>query len=231
MTAVRERSVATSDASGNITFVWPPVPTGFTWYVAVIIPNAPPTATAFIYLTGQKAVQCLGPQPSAGVEVVQGQKLEVKGVTFAHTTEYYALAIGSIFPGAPQGVIPTGPSTLTKIAKSTAVINILYSTLPATPRHMIARKVALKGLTVPTDRVKILGTLSAETLKVGIALTWWPTNKGKVIYYAAGGTTQGVSTSSDWISATTSFKFFPFGGLTTFEVLGTTGDFVGATWL
>ncbi len=218
---------AKTDATGTATFTFPPVTQGQWWHVAGIVPTAPTGAVLQLLVNGQPRFKWLGPQPGAAVVVARGSTVSIKATGLTKTTTYTALLTGSWSLGTPEGVPPQGPAAFTKVT----AINILYPTLPATPRHMFARKVALKGLTVPTDRVKVLGTLTSETLKVGIALTWWPTNTGKVVYYAAGGTTQGVSTNSDWISATTSFKFFPFGGLTTFEVLGKTGDYVGVTWL
>lgn len=222
---------AKADATGKATFTFPPVTRGQWWHVAGIVPTAPTGAVLQLFVNGGARFKWLGPLPGAAVVVSGGSTVSIKATGLTKTTDYTALLTGSWNAGEPRGVPPQGPAAFTKVTAKTTTIKVLYPTLPTTPRHMISRKVLLKGLTVPTDRVKILGPLTPETLKVGIALTWWPTNKGKVVYYAAGGTTQGVSTNADWISATTSFKFFPFAGLTTFEVLGTTGDYVGVTWL
>lgn len=193
MTALREPAAAVSDAAGKITFTWQAVPAGFTWYVAVVIPDAPATSTSFVYLTGRKAIQCLGPQPSAGFEVGQGQRLVVQGSTFAKTAPYTAYAIGSIVPGPPRGIIPTGPSTLTKLTKSTTVVTI--NTIHVLP--------IVKSVGVFTGRVTLTGTANAiaiipatrtqtyfENLKIGWAVWSTTANTGTWIYIgdSSGGT-------------------------------------------
>ena len=123
-TALREPVSATADASGKITWTWPTVSVGFTWYVAVVIPAAPTTATASVYLTGQALVQCLGPQPSAAVEVRGGTRLQVKGSGFTAGTPVTAWAVGSVSRGTPVGIVPQGPSTVTKITLADASVKI-----------------------------------------------------------------------------------------------------------
>ena len=123
-TALREPVSATADASGKITWTWPTVSVGFTWYVAVVIPAAPTTATASVYLTGQALVQCLGPQPSAAVEVRGGTRLQVKGSGFPAGTPVTAWAVGSVSRGTPVGIVPQGPSTVTKITLADASVKI-----------------------------------------------------------------------------------------------------------
>ena len=196
MTAVRERAVAVSDTSGAIAFKWTPVPTGFTWFVAVVIPTAPATATAFVYLTGQQAIQCLGAQPSAGVEVVQGQRLEVRGTGFAHTTEYSAFAIGQLFPGPPRGMLPAGPSTLTKLAKSTTTIKV--TTLHVLPIvqtvGVFSGRVALLGTTTQVPIIPATRTPAYwEDMKIGWTIWSTEANTGTYIYIgdSAGGTPTG----------------------------------------
>ncbi len=123
-TALLEPVSATADASGKITWTWPTVSVGFTWYVAVVIPAAPTTATASVYLTGQALVQCLGPQPSAAVEVRGGTRLQVKGSGFTAGTPVTAWAVGSVSRGTPVGIVPQGPSTVTKITLADASVKI-----------------------------------------------------------------------------------------------------------
>lgn len=196
MTAVREPAISTSDASGNITFVWPAVPTGFTWYVAVVIPTAPGTSTSFVWLTNRKAVQCLGPQPSAGVEVNQGQKLTVIGKTFGLTTEYHAFAIGQIFPGPPRGILPQGPSTLTKLSKSTTVVKITtVHILPIVKTvGVFTGRIALKGT---TTKVAIIPTTRTATYFQNLRIGWavWSTQANTGTYIYIGDSTGGTPTT------------------------------------
>lgn len=192
-TALREPVSATADASGKIVWTWPTVSVGFTWYVAVVIPLAPSTSTAFVYLTEQPVVQCLGPQPSAGVEVRGGTRLQVKGSGFTKTAASTAWAIGSVSRGTPVGVVPTGPSTITKLTKSTTVVTI--NTLHVLPIvktvGVFTGRVALKGTATAVAIIPATRTATYfENLKIGWAVWSTTANTGTWLYIgdSSGGT-------------------------------------------
>ena len=229
MTAVRERAVAVSDATGAVTFKWTPVPTGFTWYVAVTIPAAPATATAFIYLTGQKAIQCLGPQPSSGVEIVQGQRLEVRGTGFAHTTEYSAFAVGQIFPGPPRGMIPSGPSTLTKLTNATINIATIHVLPIVKTVGVFTGRVPLKGTTTAVALIPSTRTPTYwENMKIGWTVWSTDANTGTFIYIgdSAGGTPTGWARIPSGKTKLMGSFSVAWGNAWVARVAGKTGDHV-----
>lgn len=219
--AVSTQQTAKATSGGAIKFTWPNVPQGRTWRVSVVVPTAPNTAAASVYLTGTKLFPLLGSQPSAAFEVSQGRQLTVIGTGFTKTTQFTAFAIGSIYTGAALGIPPTGPSTLTQVTQITEVVN-----LPAPPQttgKILTIRTTLKGTstkrhlwgtTTPTPATRF------TTLKIGVLVRGTPTNAGKLIYIGFGN----ITTSSFAITAKHGVHWFGYKQAANVYLLGTTGD-------
>ncbi|MDA8316526.1 MAG: hypothetical protein M0010_15355 [Actinomycetota bacterium] len=193
---------ASADGAGALVLSFSAVPAGHSWIVSVTVPTAPQTAVGGVYLTGLRRLPVLGDQPSAVVEATDGQVVSYQGTGFTPGQRYRAFATGAVVPGAPRGVAPAGPGTLT-LATINAPVSITQPvsvTVEASPPPVVAT------VGVFTGHVALAGTATAvpiipstrtptywENLRIGWSVWSTPKNTGTSIFIgdATGGTPAG----------------------------------------